>query len=107
MWTHHVERLVPSEPSAVHTAIETLINELWGGRHRTLLDTADERIDAILAGAGSNVADVWLTWKVGAHTDGTWVEATLDEVEAGPTPDLATLLEVLAQRTRTQPSADA
>lgn len=108
MWAYHAERLVPGEPSAARAAIATLINKLWGDRHRTLLDTANERTDAIAADAGSDVADVWLTWKVHARADGTWVEVTVDELESGPAPDLATLLEAVTQltRTSTQPSAD-
>jgi hypothetical protein len=106
MWTYHAERLVPGGPSAVRTAIAALTDELWRDRHRTLVDATDGRTDAIAADAGSDVPDVWLTWKVEARADGTWVQVTLDEVETGPTPDLAELLEALAQRIPAQPSAE-
>lgn len=98
MKTYRAEQLVPGEPSTARTAIAALTNELWGDRHRTLLNTADERTDAIAADAGSDAADVWLTWKVHVRAEGTWVQVTLDEVETGPHPELDDLLEALTRR---------
>jgi hypothetical protein len=87
-------------------AIAALVDELWGDRHRTLVATSDDRTDAIAVDAGSDVADVWLTWRVRSHTDGTWVEVALDELDRGPEPDLATLLQALSRRIPTPPAAD-
>lgn len=106
MWSHHAEELVPADPSAVRMAIATLVDDLWGDRHHTLLATTGDRTDAIAVDAGSNVADVWLTWRVRPRTGGTWVEVTLDELDRGPDPDLATLLQALSRRVPTPPAAD-
>lgn len=105
MWTYQAERLVPDDPSAVHTAIASLVDDLWGDRHRTLLSAADERIDAITRDATSEVVDVWVTWKTHPRVGGTSVQITLDEVETGPAPDLPALLEAMAQRIHTPPTA--
>lgn len=102
MWTHHAERLVPAEPSAVRTAIAALVDELWGDRSRTLL-ADDERTDAVAPAPGSDDVDVWVTWRVTDRADGTSVEVTLDELEAGPNPDLHALLQALGRRISTSP----
>lgn len=100
MWTYWVERVVPGELVAVRAAIAALVDAAWGDRSRTILDTANERIDAIATDAGSHDPDVWLTWRTDGHPSGTRVELRLNELARGPDPhaDLGTLLEVLSQR---------
>jgi hypothetical protein len=100
MWTHVAERLVAGEPSTVRSAIATLADGLWGDRSRLLLDDLHQRIEAIPAGAGTDEADVWLTWRTQPHLGGTWVEVRLDELANGPDPhdELVALLDTLATR---------
>jgi hypothetical protein len=100
MWTHAAERLVAAEPSTVRSAIATLADGLWGERSHLLLDDLHQRIEAIPADAGTDEADVWLTWRTRPHLDGTWVEVRLDELDRGPDPgdELLALLDALATR---------
>lgn len=105
MWTHHAERFVPGEPSAVRAAIVALAEGLWGDRCRTLRATADEHIHAVASDVGSDAADVWVTWRLAARTHGTTVEVTVDELDAGPDPELQALLGALARRVPRFPRA--
>jgi hypothetical protein len=97
MWTYVAGRLVTGEPPAVRAAIARLADGLWGDRSRPLLDDADQRIDAIAVDAGTDEADVWLTWWTQARPGGTWVEVRLDELDRGPDPhdELVALLDTL------------
>jgi hypothetical protein len=97
MWTHAAGRLVAAEPSTVRRAIATLADGLWGDRSRLLLDDLHQRIEAIPGDAGTDEADVWLTWRTRPHLDGTWVEVRLDELAHGPDPhaELVALLDAL------------
>lgn len=106
MRTHHAEGLVPGEPSAVRAAIVALAEELWGDRCRTLRATADEHIHAVASDVGADVADVWVTWRLAGRTHGTTVDVTVDELDAGPDPELEALLAALARRVPTSPAAN-
>lgn len=106
MWSYHAERRVAGGPSAVRNVIAALVDELWGDRCRLVLDDEHQRIDAIAVDAGAEEVDVWLTWQMGPHPEGTCVQLRLDELERAPDPhsEMSELLDMLAARILRHPA---
>lgn len=102
MWSHHAERLVAGEPSVVRDVIAALVEALWSGRSRLLMDQQHHRIDAVAAESATEEADVWLTWQLNPHPEGTRLELRLDELARGPDPhsELTALLDTVAAGTQ-------
>lgn len=102
MWSHHAERLAAGEPSVVRDVIAELVEALWSDRSRLLMSEQHHRIDAIAAESATEEADVWLTWHVSPHPDGTRVELRLDELAVGPDPhdELTALLATVVAGTQ-------
>jgi len=101
MWTYQAERVVPSDPSDVHRAIDVVVADLWGDGSRVVVDDGVRyRTDAIAVAAELDDPDVWLTWSMEPVPEGTWVRLSLDEVHPGPDPSeaLGEVLQLLAER---------
>ena len=89
-----------ADPVAVSVAIDELVTRLWGTGSRVLDDDGLNRVDAVAAEPGDDVADVWLTWRLTPVAGATRVRLVLDELEPGPEPieELNVVLDMLAEK---------
>lgn len=101
MQSHRAERLVRASAAAVRSAIGEVMQTLWPGDTRSIVDEGHDLTYVVHFDESAAAGDVWLSWSLTEVVAGTHVRVVLDEVDDGPdaTDELARLLDVVATLT--------